>query len=57
LGVSWLEGPKVTDDDPWDLEDTGQKSREWNWFGTESLPAMTDGGDAGSGSDSSTDEA
>jgi cytochrome c oxidase subunit 1 len=57
LGVSWLEGPKVTDDDPWDLEDTGQKSREWDWFGTESLPAMTDGGDAGSGSDSSTDEA
>nr|WP_084802541.1 cytochrome c oxidase subunit I [Halorientalis sp. IM1011] len=43
--TSWLEGPRVADDDPWDLAETGQKSREWDWFGNEGLPAMTDGGE------------
>ncbi|WP_424016436.1 cbb3-type cytochrome c oxidase subunit I [Halorientalis pallida] len=42
---SWLEGPRVTDGDPWDLEATGQKSREWKWFGRDGLPAVADGGE------------
>ncbi|MFB6083229.1 MAG: cytochrome c oxidase subunit I [Halorientalis sp.] len=43
--TSWLEGPRVTDGDPWDLEATGQRTREWDWFGRERLPAVADGGE------------
>ncbi|HMB49653.1 MAG TPA: cbb3-type cytochrome c oxidase subunit I, partial [Natronoarchaeum rubrum] len=43
--TSWLEGPKVTDDDPWDLAEHGMKGREWDWFGENKLLPMTDGGE------------
>ncbi|GAA0680235.1 cytochrome c oxidase subunit I [Natronoarchaeum mannanilyticum] len=43
--VSWLEGPRVTDDDPWDLAEHGMKGREWDWFGENKLLPMTDGGE------------
>jgi cytochrome c oxidase subunit 1 len=53
--VSWLEGPRVTDADPWNLEEHGMKTREWNWFAENKLTvapvtdddgekAMADGG-------------
>jgi cytochrome c oxidase subunit 1 len=29
---SWLEGPKVEDGDPWDLESDGMLDREFQWF-------------------------
>ncbi|MGM0592107.1 MAG: cbb3-type cytochrome c oxidase subunit I, partial [Halobacteriota archaeon] len=29
---SWLEGPRITDADPWDLDDYGLRTAEWEWF-------------------------
>ncbi|MFC6975977.1 cbb3-type cytochrome c oxidase subunit I [Halomicroarcula sp. GCM10025709] len=45
LVQSWLEGPRVTDRDPWNLAETDQYSREFAWFADEKLPALTDGGE------------
>ncbi len=53
--TSWLEGPRVADGDPWDLDESGQLGREWDWFGDERLPAMTDGGEEIEDSRSSSD--
>jgi cytochrome c oxidase subunit 1 len=47
--TSWLEGPLVTDGDPWDLAATDQFPREFAWFERERLPALTDGGDEPTG--------
>ncbi|KAB7518218.1 cbb3-type cytochrome c oxidase subunit I [Halosegnis rubeus] len=33
LTQSYLEGPVVEDEDPWNLKETGQYSREFEWFG------------------------
>ena len=33
LTQSYLEGPVVEDEDPWNLKETGQYSREFQWFG------------------------
>ncbi|WP_255150417.1 cytochrome c oxidase subunit I [Halorarius halobius] len=44
---SYIEGPTVEDGDPWDLKETGQHSREFEWF-EDQLPsdiAVTDGGE------------
>ncbi|MFB6182993.1 MAG: cytochrome c oxidase subunit I [Haloarculaceae archaeon] len=42
---SWLEGPRVTDGDPWDLEAAGQLTNEFEWFDNKLETAITDGGD------------
>jgi cytochrome c oxidase subunit 1 len=45
LVVSWLEGRRVESGDPWDLEDTGMKTKEWAWFERKRETAITDGGE------------
>ncbi|WP_237560568.1 cbb3-type cytochrome c oxidase subunit I [Halostella litorea] len=42
LIVSWLEGKRVEDGDPWDLAERGLKTREWDWF--EQQRTAPDGG-------------
>ncbi|MFC6727771.1 cbb3-type cytochrome c oxidase subunit I [Natronoarchaeum mannanilyticum] len=42
---SAFEGPIVDDDDPWDLDETGMKTREWDWFRENRMP-MSGGGHA-----------
>jgi cytochrome c oxidase subunit 1 len=49
LVTSWLEGPLVTDGDPWDLAETEQFPREFAWFERERLPALADGGEEPTG--------
>jgi cytochrome c oxidase subunit 1 len=44
LAQSYLEGPAVEDGDPWNLKETGQFSREYQWFEEEVVIPMTDGG-------------
>ena len=34
LVTSWLEAPKVADDDPWNLERDDMQGREFDWLGT-----------------------
>ena len=56
LVQSWLEGPRVTDGDPWDLKETGQHGREWAWFERQQETALaTDGGLASEASETSSD--
>ncbi|WP_338742516.1 cbb3-type cytochrome c oxidase subunit I [Haloplanus salilacus] len=43
--VSWLEGPKVQDGDPWNLRDDGMYTNEWQWFENQQETALADGGD------------
>ncbi|WP_255152506.1 cbb3-type cytochrome c oxidase subunit I [Halorarius halobius] len=43
--VSWLEGPEVTDGDPWDLAEDDLLTHEWRWFDRNRLPAVADGGE------------
>jgi cytochrome c oxidase subunit 1 len=43
--VSWLEGPKVEDGDPWDLRAEGVYTNEWQWFANKQETALADGGD------------
>ncbi|WP_132058565.1 cytochrome c oxidase subunit I [Halorussus amylolyticus] len=43
--TSWLEGPKITSSDPWDLEDDGLLTKEWTWFERKQEMAVTDGGE------------
>ncbi|MFB6096009.1 MAG: cbb3-type cytochrome c oxidase subunit I [Haloferacaceae archaeon] len=47
--ISWLEGPRVTDGDPWDLEEYDLKTNEWRWF--ERRQHRADGGQAEEGTD------
>jgi Heme/copper-type cytochrome/quinol oxidases, subunit 1 len=42
---SWLEGPKVEDGDPWDLDDDGLYTAEWDWYDQKLTTAIADGGD------------
>jgi cytochrome c oxidase subunit 1 len=42
---SWLEGPTFEDGDPWDLKDTGQHGREFQWHERRQETAITDGGE------------
>jgi cytochrome c oxidase subunit 1 len=43
--TSWLEGPTIEDGDPWDLEETGQKTKEFSWYEDKIATAVTDGGE------------
>jgi cytochrome c oxidase subunit 1 len=43
--TSWLEGPKVTDGDPWDLDEEGMLTAEWQWFDRKLETAVADGGE------------
>jgi cytochrome c oxidase subunit 1 len=43
--VSWLEGPKVQDGDPWDLREENVYTNEWQWFENKQETALADGGD------------
>jgi cytochrome c oxidase subunit 1 len=42
---SYLEGPEITDGDPWDLKETGQFSREFQWFEDEVVIPPTERSD------------
>jgi cytochrome c oxidase subunit 1 len=42
---SWLEGPKVEDGDPWNLDDYGLKTAEWQWYERKIETAIADGGE------------
>jgi cytochrome c oxidase subunit 1 len=42
---SWLEGPVITDGDPWNLEEDGMKTAEWQWFERKLETAVADGGE------------
>jgi len=44
--TSWLEGRHVDSSDPWDLEETGQFTNEFQWFHRKRETAITDGGEA-----------
>jgi cytochrome c oxidase subunit 1 len=44
--VSWLEGPVVQDGDPWNLDDDGLKTSEWQWYGRKLQTAVADGGES-----------
>ncbi|GAA0270976.1 cytochrome c oxidase subunit I [Halobacterium noricense] len=46
--VSWKEGPKVDSGDPWDLDETGQLTNDWEWYEQqrESPVPATDGGES-----------
>jgi len=52
---SWLEGPDVVGGDPWNLKETGQFTREWEWFERQQETAITDGGEASETSRPSSD--
>lgn len=42
---SWLEGPRVADGDPWDLDEYDQRTHEWRWFERRRETAIAAGGD------------
>jgi cytochrome c oxidase subunit 1 len=42
---SWLEGPKLTGGDPWDLAERGHLTNEWAWLESHREMAVADGGD------------
>ncbi|WP_458209365.1 cbb3-type cytochrome c oxidase subunit I [Haladaptatus sp. NG-SE-30] len=44
LVQSWLEGPHIEDADPWDLEDRGLSTNEWDWLAEKQQTALVDGG-------------
>jgi cytochrome c oxidase subunit 1 len=43
--VSWIEGPRVEDGDPWNLADSGLRTAEWEWFDRKLETAIADGGE------------
>ena len=43
--ISWLEGPQITDGDPWRLADRNLNTAEWDWFDRKLETAITDGGE------------
>ena len=42
---SWLEGPKVEDGDPWNLDEYDLKTAEWEWYERKIETAIADGGE------------
>ena len=61
--VSWLEGPKVEDGDPWNLKEDGLYTSEWDWFDRKLQTKIADGGeeeelatDGGQETDAESDE-
>ena len=42
--TSWLEGPDIEDGDPWDLDEYGMVTNEWNWLERKRETALADGG-------------
>ena len=42
---SWMEGPVIEDGDPWDLKETDQFSREFQWHEQRLETAIADGGE------------
>jgi cytochrome c oxidase subunit 1 len=42
---SWLEGPQLEDPDPWDLKETDQHGREFEWHERRITTALADGGE------------
>ncbi len=55
--VSWIEGPEVVDGDPWDLNENGLKTAEWQWFERKLQTAVADGGEEEAVTDGGQDEA
>jgi len=45
LVQSWLEAPELEDPDPWDLKETDQHGREFQWHERRQETAITDGGE------------
>jgi len=43
--TSWLEGPRVRNADPWNLEENGVRTAEWVWFEEKRETALADGGE------------
>ncbi|MGM0591919.1 MAG: cbb3-type cytochrome c oxidase subunit I, partial [Halobacteriota archaeon] len=43
---SWLEGPKVTNGDPWNLKEDNLHTAEWEWFERKLQTAVADGGES-----------
>jgi cytochrome c oxidase subunit 1 len=41
---SWLEGPRVEENDPWDLAQDGLLTKEWEWFDPQQEMTLADGG-------------
>ncbi|MFB6139475.1 MAG: cytochrome c oxidase subunit I [Halosimplex sp.] len=54
LVSSWLEGPQLEDPDPWDLKETDQHGREFQWHERRITTALADGGET---DEAKTDEA
>jgi len=44
LVSSWIEGARVTDGDPWNLERDGLLTNEWDWFAARVETRVPDGG-------------
>ncbi|MFC6826220.1 cbb3-type cytochrome c oxidase subunit I [Halopelagius fulvigenes] len=42
---SWLEGPHITDGDPWNLKENNLYTSEWDWFSRKLETAIADGGE------------
>nr|WP_202614410.1 cbb3-type cytochrome c oxidase subunit I [Halostella litorea] len=42
---SWIDGRKIEDGDPWNLEENGVHTREWTWFDRKISTTLMDGGD------------
>jgi cytochrome c oxidase subunit 1 len=42
--LSWLYGDRVRDGDPWDLEQDGLKTPDWDWFEKERIEPLPEGG-------------
>jgi cytochrome c oxidase subunit 1 len=40
---SWSEGPILDDEDPWDLKETSQYTREWRWHSRRLKTTIADG--------------
>ncbi|RDI71067.1 cytochrome c oxidase subunit I [Halopelagius longus] len=45
IAQSWLEGPRVTDGDPWNLKEENLYTSEWDWFSRKLETAIADGGE------------
>ncbi|WP_101296752.1 cbb3-type cytochrome c oxidase subunit I [Halegenticoccus soli] len=43
--ISWSEGRRVEDEDPWNIERYGLLTREWNWLRQKQRTALSDGGE------------
>jgi cytochrome c oxidase subunit 1 len=54
--TSWLEGPKIQDGDPWDLEEYDLKTAEWQWFERKLNTKIADGGEDESTTEGSENE-